>query len=276
MARNNNPDNTNTTIKVKRTTRNKLNKLRKLLKDMGSVIVACSGGIDSSFLLKVARDELGEGTISATALSEVYIKDDYKLVEKLVEKLGVRQVDFRPGLLEMKDFFTNPLGRCYFCKKKIFSELKDIAAKAGIDYVIDGTNQDDILEFRPGRKAIEELGIRIPLVEAGFNKKDIRLLSQKMGLPGWNRPSSTCLATRIPCGEEINLKKLKMIEQGEKFIKALGLREIRLRHHQGDIARLELSQRDAKRLLMNSALRTRMEAKLKRIGYQQVSINVKA
>ncbi|MEA3328482.1 MAG: ATP-dependent sacrificial sulfur transferase LarE [Candidatus Omnitrophota bacterium] len=252
----------------------KINKLRKLLKGMGSVVVACSGGIDSSFLLKVAGDELGEGAVSATALSEVYIKDDYRLVKKLVRRLGVRQIDFRINLLGTKDFFSNSSNRCYFCKKEMFGELRKIAKAEKVNYIVDGTNQDDILEFRPGRKAIKELGIMTPLVEAGFNKKDIRLLSRKMGLSGWERPSSTCLATRVPCGEEINLRKLKMIEQGERFIKGLISEDLRLRHCQGDIAGIEVSRSDAKRL-MNPRLKNRVEARLKKIGYNQISINVK-
>ncbi|MEA3560609.1 MAG: ATP-dependent sacrificial sulfur transferase LarE [Candidatus Omnitrophota bacterium] len=247
----------------------KLNKLRKILKSMGSAVVACSGGADSAFLLKIARDELGKRVISATAFCEVYIKDDYKLTKKLAGKLKVRQIDFKINLLKIRDFFNNSLNRCYFCKKEMFKELKKIARREGMDYVLDGTNQDDILEFRPGRRALKELDVRSPLVEAGLNKKNIRSLSHEMGLLTWNKASSTCLATRIPHGERVSLKKLRMIEKGERFIKNLDISDFRLRHQQGDIARIEVNQSDGRRLV-KPKLRSGIEKGLKKIGYLAV------
>jgi uncharacterized protein len=249
--------------------KSKMKKLKEILREMESAVVAYSGGVDSTFLLKVARDELGKKIVCATALSEVYIGDNDREVKKLLKELEVRQVKFQIKFLGMKDFFTNPPDRCYFCKKKIFSELKKIAKQERMDYIIDGTNYDDLSEFRPGRKAIEELGIRTPLAEAGLDKKDIRLLSYQLGLFTWDQPSSTCLATRIPCGEEIDLRKLRMIKEGESFIKELGIRDLRLRHHRGDIAKIELAESEARRLI-SPAIREKIITGLKTIGYIQV------
>lgn len=252
----------------------KLNNLRKILKGMGSVLVAYSGGTDSSFLVKVASDELGEKAVAATALTEVCIEDDYKRAGRFLGELGIRHIVFRLQLLKVKKFLSNPLNRCYFCKKKMLGELKKIARSEKINRVIEGTNSDDEIEFRPGRQAVRELGVRSPLAEAGFKKEDIRYLSRRMGLFTWDEPSSTCLATRVPFGEKITPDKLKMIEEGERFIKDLGVRDLRLRCVQGSIARIEITEDDRKKLT-RPAVRAKIADRLKKIGYLDVSFRAR-
>lgn len=252
----------------------KLDNLRKILRGMKSVLVAYSGGADSSFLIKLASDELGKKAVVATALSEVYIQDDYKRAKRLVKELKIRHLVFRLNLLRIKDFAANPEDRCYLCKKKMLGELNKIARSEKIDWVIDGTNSDDEIEFRPGRQAAKELGVRSPLAEAGFKKEEIRYLSHKLGLFTWDQPSSTCLATRLPYGEEITADKLKMIEQGERFIKRLGIKDLRLRWLQGAIARVELSENDRKKLT-RPAPKQEVVTRLKKIGYRDVTFGVR-
>ncbi len=252
----------------------KLDNLRKILRDMKSVLVAYSGGADSSFLIKLANDELGKKAVAATALSEVYIQDDYERAKRLVKELKIRHLVFRLNLLRIKDFVANPEDRCYLCKKKMLGELNKISRSEKIDWVIDGTNSDDEIEFRPGRQAAKELGVRSPLAEAGFKKEEIRYFSHKMGLFTWDQPTSTCLATRLPYGEEITLVKLKMIEQGERFIKRLGIKDLRLRWLQGAIARIELSEDDRKKLT-RPALKQEVVTRLKKIGYRDVTFRVR-
>ncbi len=252
----------------------KLKNLRKILKGMGSVLVAYSGGTDSSFLVKVANDELGKKVVAATALTEVCIEDDYKRARRFLKELRIRHLVFRIKLLKVKKFLSNPLNRCYFCKKKMLGELKKIARSEKIDWIIEGTNSDDEIEFRPGRQAVRELGVRSPLAEAGFKKEDIRCLSRRMGLFTWDQPSSTCLATRVPFGEKITPDKLKMIGEGERFIKDLGVRDLRLRCIQGSIARIEISEDDRKKLT-RPAVRTKIADRLKRIGYREISFRAR-
>ena len=253
----------------------KLDNLRKILRDMKSVLVAYSGGVDSSFLIKLASDELGKKAVAATAVSEVYLEDDYKRAKRLVKELGIRHLVFRVKVLRVKSFTDNGKDRCYLCKKKIFGELNKIACLKRIDWVIDGTNLDDEIEFRPGRQAARELGVRSPLDEAGFKKEEIRYLSRKMGLFTWDQPTSTCLATRLFYGEKITLDKLKMIRRGERFIKkGLGIKDLRLRWLKGGIAGIELTEDDRKKLAA-PALKQKVVTRLKKIGYLDVTFGVR-
>ena len=252
----------------------KLDNLRKILRSMKSVLVAYSGGVDSSFLIKLASDELGKKAVAATAVSEVYIEDDYKRAKRLVKELRIKHLVFRLNLLKIKGFAANPEDRCYLCKKKMLGELNKIARLEKIDWIIDGTNSDDEIEFRPGRQAAKELGVRSPLAEAGFKKEEIRYFSRRIGLFTWDQPTSTCLATRLSYGEKITLDKLKMIEQGERFIKRLGVKDLRLRWRKGEIARIELTEDDRKKLTA-PALKQEVVTGLKRIGYQDVTFGLR-
>lgn len=251
----------------------KLTRLKNILKKINSVLVAYSGGVDSTFLLKVALDTLGKNNVFAViAKSETYPSSEIKYAVRIAKFLGAKYSVIKTNELKDKRFVKNPVNRCYYCKKELFSRLKKIAKKLKINYVVDGSNYDDRLDFRPGSIAGKKLGIRSPLKEANITKKDIRKLSKNMGLPTWNKPSFACLSSRIPYGNKIELKVLKMIDSAEKSLKEFGFNQVRVRHH-NNIARIELDSKGIKKVLKNN-LSKKIAERLKKIGYTYITLDL--
>jgi len=209
----------------------RLHHLRDIIKEMGSLLIAYSGGVDSTLLLKVAKDTLGDRVVAVTSRSLTYSAEEYNEAREIAERLGVRHLTIISEELDIPEFSSNPPDRCYYCKRELFSKLIEIARKEGIDYVADGCNLDDEKDFRPGMKAAKELGIRSPLKEAGLTKEDVRNLSKRLGLPTWNKPALACLASRFPYGNRITSKGLQMVSEAEEYLRSLGLKQLRVRHY---------------------------------------------
>ena len=228
-----------------RTLQEKKEKLTARLKELGRVAVAYSSGVDSTFLLAAAHETLGENVTAVIGKTASFPEREYRDAVAFCEKLGVRYSVVEPDQMAVEGFRENPPERCYLCKRALFSAFLEAAQKVPL---ADGTNADDSKDYRPGMRALRELGIVSPLREAGLTKADIRELSREMGLPTWNKPSFACLATRIPCGEEITEEKLRMIEKAEECLFDLGFTQVRVRHH-GDIARIEIDPAEMGRFL---------------------------
>ena len=251
----------------------KLENLKKMISEMGHVLIAFSGGVDSTFLLKVCVDVLGrENVIAVTASSPTYQMDEMEEAKKIAQFFGVKHVIIHTNEMGNEKFLSNTVERCYFCKKELFSKLKEIAAEHGIKHVLDASNADDSLDYRPGMKAARELGIKSPLLEAGITKEEIRKFSKEMGLPTATKPSQSCLASRFPYGEKITEEKLKMVAEAEKFLKELGFKVVRVRHH-GNIARIEVDKNEMVRL-MEERIRKKIYERLKEIGYTWVCLDL--
>ena len=255
------------------TVNSKLKRLKEILKGMKSVVVAYSGGVDSTFLLKVARDILSRKNVLAViARSPTYTKSEYKEAVQTAKKFGIKFLTIQTNEVEQKEFKNNPPNRCYYCKKELFSRLKKIAKAKSFNYVIDGTNLDDQKDYRPGQVAKEQLKVRSPLKEAKLTKKDIRAISKKMGLPTWDKPALACLASRFPYGQKIKKNKLQMVEEAEEYLRKLGAKQIRVRCY-NTTARIEVLPEEINKLT-REPIRKNIIKKLKTIGFNYVSVDL--
>ena len=246
----------------------RIRKLREIVGGIGPSVLAFSGGCDSTFLARVARDVLGEKLLCVTLVSPFLSGEEKQEAARLAGNLGVRHRFLKAPL--PRSLSRNPRLRCYFCKKNDYSLLKRLAVKSGLAAVMEGTNADDGADYRPGMRAVREQGVRSPLLEAGLSKKEIRLLSRKLGLPTWDKPSQACLASRFPYGERFTVRKLRMVEKAEAFIRGLGIRQVRVRYH-GPVARIETGKDELPKLLKNGF---RISGALRQIGFKYAAADL--
>jgi len=262
----------NKKLELKKETLSKFESLKSILKDMGSVLVGFSGGVDSSLLLKTAQDVLGDSVLAVIAQSETYPEKEQEEAVRLAEEWNVPLKIIQTDELDNPEFVQNPPARCYFCKTELFSKLKEIAFSEGILFVCDGANYEDLDDFRPGAKAAEELGVRSPLKEAELVKDEIREISRWMGLPTWDKPSLACLSSRFPYNTAIDRDSLKQISLAEDYLRSRGFTQVRVRHH-GQIARIEVEPEKIV-IMMDPELRQDVVENLKAFGYDYVTLDL--
>src|SRR5215472_4419903 len=251
----------------------KLDRMRATLAPMRNVIVAFSGGVDSTFVLKVAHDTIGDRVLALTTTSPTMPEQDRVIAIKMAGEIGARHLVIDSNELEIPGYAANPINRCYLCKSNLFEVCEEKAAQLGIGEIVDGLNLDDLHDYRPGMKAAAERRVRHPLVEAELSKAEIRELSRSLGLRTWDRPASPCLSSRFPYGTEITPEGLRRVAEGEKLLHALGFRVARVRYH-GEVARIEL-ERDQIARVFEPEIRDRVEREFKRIGFRFVTIDLK-
>lgn len=250
----------------------KYDALKKYIKSFGSVAVAFSSGVDSTFLLYASKEALGDQAIAVTASSCSFPKRELDEAKAYCKSMGIRHLIVRSEELEIEGFSQNPANRCYLCKKELFEKIREIAGSEGIAEIAEGSNLDDNGDYRPGLIAVAELGIKSPLREVGFTKKEIRTLSRYLGLPTWEKQSFACLASRFPYGETISEEKLRMVDQAEQFLLDMGFHQLRVRIH-GDIARIELMPEEFPRFL-SEEVRSQVNEHFKKIGFHYVTLDI--
>jgi len=253
---------------------NKLARMQEILRSLKRVAVAFSAGVDSTFVLKVAVDTLGPGNVVAvTSKSDSLAEAEFDEAVRLADQMGVEHVIVETGELQNPDYAANPANRCYYCRSALYDSLDTFIAERGLNAVVNGANADDYNDWRPGHQAAREHNVHAPCAEAGMTKDDIRVLSKRLGLPTFDKPASPCLASRVPYGEAITSQKLKQIERSEAFLRSLGFRECRVRHH-GPLARIEVPASEITRAT-EPQMRTRIDAALREFGYQYVAIDLR-
>lgn len=248
----------------------KLTDIRSKIADKGKLLVAYSGGVDSSLLAKIAQDILGENALCVIINSETLPRSELDYAIELAQSLGLNYEVIRIHFLSSEEFVQNQPDRCYFCKKASFIMLRNLATERGINYIADGMNLSDHNDYRPGIEACKELSIWHPFMDAGISKEDIREIARNMNLPVWNKPSSACLSSRIPYGERITAENLNMVEQAENFLKSLGFGQLRVRAH-GNLARIELSGDELENALLR---RNEISKEFKSIGFSYTALDM--
>lgn len=262
-----------TQVETTRTIEEKMDALKTILADMGSVIVAYSGGTDSAFLAATAHDVLGEKALAVTAKSPSLAPSELREAVELAERLGLRHRIVETHEVEREDYAANNPNRCFFCKDELYTYLSTYAQDEGYDSIANGTNTDDLGDFRPGLNAAKQYGVRSPMVEADLSKAEIRELSKDMDLPTWDKPAQACLSSRIPYGSMVTVEALTRIAQAEEYLRdEIGIRQLRVRHHD-TVARIEVEPQDFI-TLTDEAVREEVVRKFREIGYSYVTLDL--